>query len=87
MPGLTALDSQEQVLAYAFIFGVSQQLVVGLIDKHAQELLAGAPGKGGHVPRPEPSAHQGGPAHQGGTSRPGRTSHQKARERTRSQRG
>jgi hypothetical protein len=47
VPGLTALDSSEQVLAYAFLFGVSQQLVVGMIDKHAQELLAGAPGKGG----------------------------------------
>ena len=53
VPGLSDLDSQEQILAYAFIFGVAQQLVVGLVDKHAQELLAAAPGKAASAPRPE----------------------------------
>ena len=31
IPGLSDLDSQAQILAYAFVFGVGQQLVVGLI--------------------------------------------------------
>jgi hypothetical protein len=53
VPGLSDLDSQGQILAYAFVFGVAQQLVVGMIDKHAQELLAAAPGKATSAARPE----------------------------------
>jgi hypothetical protein len=53
VPGLSDLDSQEQILAYAFVFGVAQQLVVGLIDKQAQELMSSAPGKSAAAARPE----------------------------------
>lgn len=53
IPGLSDLDSQAQILAYAFLFGVAQQLIVGLIDKQAQELLSAAPGKAATTVRPE----------------------------------
>lgn len=53
IPGLSDLDSQAQILAYAFVFGVGQQLIVGLIDKQAQELLSAAPGKAATTVRPE----------------------------------
>jgi hypothetical protein len=89
VPGLTALDSQEQVLAYAFLFGVAQQLVVGLIDKHAQELLAGAPGKGGHPQRqpdsaPRGEAHHDRPAHRDRATDHDGNGRQGGRSRTRS---
>ena len=53
VPGLSDLDSQAQILAYAFVFGVGQQLVVGLIDKQANELLSAAPGKATSASRRE----------------------------------
>ena len=45
VPGLSELDSQGQILAYALVFGYSQQLLSGLLDRHAAGLLEGAPGK------------------------------------------
>ena len=33
VPGLSQLDSQPQILAYAFLFGSAQQLVTRLIDR------------------------------------------------------
>ena len=45
IPGFSDLDSQAQILAYAFCFGVAQQILTRLIDKQAQTLLATAPGK------------------------------------------
>jgi hypothetical protein len=45
VPGLTALDSQPQILAYALIFGYAQQLLTGLIDKRALNVLGNVPGK------------------------------------------
>jgi hypothetical protein len=39
VPGLSALDSQEQILAYALVFGYAQQLLTGLIDRRAREVL------------------------------------------------
>lgn len=58
VPGLSNLDSSDQVLAYAFVLGVAQQLLVSTIDRHAQDLLDAAPGKGTTHPsdRPAPSA-------------------------------
>jgi hypothetical protein len=53
VPGLSQLDSQEQILAYAFIFGAAQQLLVGAVDRHAQQLLAAAPSKAASSTRPE----------------------------------
>jgi hypothetical protein len=53
IPGLTSLDTQDQILAYAFVFGFAQQLLVGLIDKQAQILLNDAPGKATAARRPD----------------------------------
>ena len=32
VPGLSQLDNQPQILAYAFLFGIAQQLVTRLVD-------------------------------------------------------
>jgi hypothetical protein len=53
VPGLSELDSQGQILAYALILGYAQQVLTGLIDKQADHLLASAPGKDTHVDRPQ----------------------------------
>jgi tetrahydromethanopterin S-methyltransferase subunit C len=39
VPGLTALDSTPQILAWAVIFGAGQQLFTGLVDKQAHNVL------------------------------------------------
>jgi hypothetical protein len=52
IPGLSNLDTSDQILAYAFALGVAQQLLVGMIDKQAQDLLGSAPGKASGGPRP-----------------------------------
>lgn len=55
VPGLSVLDSQEQILAYALIFGFAQQLLTRLLDQRAQTLLEGLPGGTGAEPsRPSP---------------------------------
>ena len=43
VPGLSALDSQEQILAYALVFGYAQQLATGFLDRRAQSLAREAP--------------------------------------------
>jgi hypothetical protein len=53
IPGFSDLDSQPQILAYAFGFGVAQQLLTGLVDRQAQSLLTTAPGKASASNRPE----------------------------------
>jgi hypothetical protein len=45
IPGLSVLDSQEQILAYALIFGFAQQVFTRLLDQRAQNLLEGLPTK------------------------------------------
>ena len=45
VPGLTDLDTSGQILAYAIVLGVAQQVVTALVDRRGQELLAGIPGK------------------------------------------
>jgi hypothetical protein len=45
VPGLTALDSQEQILAYALVFGFAQQLFTRLLDQQVQTVLQGLPSK------------------------------------------
>ena len=65
IPGFSDLDSQAQILAYAFCFGVAQQILTRLIDKQAQTLLATAPGKascdcpGSHQPLSDPARGRG----------------------------
>jgi hypothetical protein len=39
VPGLSALDTPGQILAWGLLFGAAQQLVTGLVDKKAQSVL------------------------------------------------
>lgn len=39
VPGFSALDSSGQILAWAVVFGAAQQLVTGLVDRKAQDVL------------------------------------------------
>ena len=64
VPGLSILDSQGQILAYALVFGFAQQALSRLLDQRAQSLLEGLPGGAATEPsppggkklaRPEPS--------------------------------
>jgi hypothetical protein len=50
VPGLSILDSQVQILAYALVFGFSQQLLTRLLDQRAQTLLEDLPGGDGTEP-------------------------------------
>jgi len=43
VPGLSELDSQRQILAYALTFGYSQQLVSRLVDAHARSIVSRLP--------------------------------------------
>lgn len=45
VPGLSQLDSQPQILAYAFFFGIAQQFVTRFIDERAREVLGRLPTK------------------------------------------
>jgi hypothetical protein len=51
VPGLSELDSQRQILAYALVFGYAQQLATRFIDDRAQSLL-------NSVPSTDPEANQ-----------------------------
>jgi hypothetical protein len=45
VPGLSQLDSQRQILAYALVFGYAQQFATRLIDNQAQSILDSVPSK------------------------------------------
>jgi hypothetical protein len=45
VPGLSALDSQQQILAYALVLGYAQQVFTHALDRRAQTLLDALPGK------------------------------------------
>src|SRR3954447_13905511 len=45
IPGLSALDSQQQILAYALVLGYAQQVFTYTLDRRAQTLLDGLPAK------------------------------------------
>lgn len=55
-PGLSNLDNQGQILAYALLFGFSQQALSRLLDKRAQDLLEGLPGGDAAAPLPNAKA-------------------------------
>ncbi|MFC8504503.1 hypothetical protein ACFUC1_19275 [Pedococcus sp. NPDC057267] len=55
-PGLSNLDNQGQILAYALLFGFSQQALSRLLDKRAQDLLEGLPGGEAAAPLPNSKA-------------------------------
>ena len=59
VPGLSQLDSQPQILGYAFLFGISQQLITGLVDKQAQDIMTKVPSKEPTSARPEPPPAEG----------------------------
>jgi hypothetical protein len=46
VPGLTDLDTQGTILAYAIVLGVAQQLVTRFVDQKAEDVLAAVPSKG-----------------------------------------
>lgn len=46
VPGLSALDSSAQILGWAVVFGVAQQLVTQVADSRAAGLLANVKGRG-----------------------------------------
>jgi hypothetical protein len=54
VPGLSALDTSAQILAWAIIFGYSQQLFTRLVDQQAQNVLEGVGGHGAGGDRPLP---------------------------------
>jgi hypothetical protein len=56
VPGLSVLDSQEQILAYALVFGFAQQVFTQFLDKRAQTLLEEMPGGTAAKPPPRPEA-------------------------------
>jgi hypothetical protein len=52
IPGLSALDSQQQILAYALVLGYAQQVFTYSLDRKAQTLLDGLPAKDGSTAPP-----------------------------------
>ena len=65
VPGLSNLDSQRQILAYALVLGCAQQLVTQFIDRRASALLAQLPSK---HPGTAPSRSMPGPVGPGAPS-------------------
>jgi hypothetical protein len=49
VPGLTALDTSAQILAWALVFGYAQQLFTRLVDQQADSVLQGVRGGGHHA--------------------------------------
>jgi hypothetical protein len=45
VPGLSELDSQGQILAYAIVFGIAQHLVTRFVDQKAEAVLGSVPSK------------------------------------------
>jgi hypothetical protein len=52
VPGLSNLDSQRQILAYALFFGFAQQLITRLADDQAQTILNRLPSKDSEAVQP-----------------------------------
>jgi hypothetical protein len=50
IPGLSQLDNQPQILAYAFIFGIAQIAVTRYVDDRAQEVLRQVPATAAAAP-------------------------------------
>jgi hypothetical protein len=53
VPGLSALDTSAQILAWALVFGYSQQLFTRLVDQQGQTILDNV--RGADRPQPAPS--------------------------------
>ena len=50
IPGLSQLDNQPQILAYAFVFGIAQLIFTRYVDDRAQEVLRGVPSTAAATP-------------------------------------
>jgi hypothetical protein len=50
VPGFTAVDKQQQILAYAVVFGFAQQFFTRYLDERAEKLIAGLPAKSRNEP-------------------------------------
>jgi membrane associated rhomboid family serine protease len=59
IPGLSQLDNQPQILAYAFLFGIAQQVITGAVDRNAQEILNKVPSKEPVSAKPQASLAEG----------------------------
>lgn len=55
VPGLSQLDSQRQILAYALVFGYAQQLATRFIDDRAQSILNSLPSTDPDAKQPTPA--------------------------------
>jgi hypothetical protein len=53
VPGLTALDTSAQILAWALVFGYAQQLFTRLVDQQGQSVLDNV--RGADQPQPSPT--------------------------------
>ena len=58
VPGLSALDTRAQIIAWALIFGYSQQLLTRLIDRQAHGVLTEVGGRGSDGARPSAIAER-----------------------------
>jgi hypothetical protein len=82
VPGLSQLDNQPQILAYAFLFGISQQLVTRLVDQQAQAILEKVPSKEPVSARPAPPPAEAPAPAPGQPERPRRLPRRPGRQRT-----
>jgi len=64
VPGLSVLDSQQQILAYALLLGFAQQVFTRVLDDKAQSLMRSVPSKDAQAanPTPGPAGPAPGPA-------------------------
>jgi hypothetical protein len=81
VPGLSQLDNQPQILAYAFLFGISQQLFTRLVDRQAQDILGKVPSKEPVSAKPEPPPAEAPTQALGQPERPRRLSRRSRRQR------
>jgi hypothetical protein len=56
IPGLSELDSQGQILAYAIVLGIAQHLVTRFVDQKAEAVLRSVPSKEGSPTGAQPAA-------------------------------
>jgi hypothetical protein len=56
IPGLSELDSQGQILAYAIVLGIAQHLVTRFVDQKAEDVLRSVPSKEGNPTGAQPAA-------------------------------
>jgi hypothetical protein len=80
VPGLSQLDNQPQILAYAFLFGIAQQLITRLVDRQAQDILGKVPSKEPVSAKPEPPPTEAPAEAPGQPERPRRLPRLRARQ-------